>query len=319
MAVYTEVTAEDLHTLLKRYGIGELTAFKGIAEGVENSNFYVGTSQGQFILTLYEKRVASADLPFFLGLMEHLARKNIHCPTPVHDRSGEVLQTLAGKPAAFVTFLNGYSLLRPSVQHCFTLGAVLAALHLGGLDFPVSRKNALSLSGWNDLLSALDDRADRVCVGMTASLSAEYATIRESWPAGLPQGVIHADLFPNNVLFFGDKISGVIDFYFACNDLFAYDLAICLNAWCFEQDHSFNVTKARAMLKGYGSVRPLDQAELDALPLLARGAALRFLLTRLLDWFETPETALVKRLDPLEYWRKLTFHRDVKSVSAYGL
>jgi homoserine kinase type II len=319
MAVYTDVTAEELDTLLHRYEVGDLTACKGIAEGVENSNFYIGTDRGQFILTLYEKRVSQDDLPFFLGLMDHLARHGFSCPTPVHDREGQILQTVSGRPAAIVTFLPGYSLRKPQPSHCQALGEVLAQLHLGGLDFPLQRSNALSMAGWAKLFSTLDGAAEKLMPGMTSELSALLQDLKSEWPGGLPRGVIHADLFPDNVFFLNDAVSGVIDFYFACNDLLAYDIAICLNAWCFELDHAFNVTKARALLKGYNSVRALSGEEVQALPLLARGAALRFLLTRLYDWFNTPDTAFVKRKDPMEYWRKLVFHLDVKTPGAYGL
>jgi homoserine kinase type II len=319
MAVYTEVTAEELDSLLGRYSIGGLLACKGIAEGVENSNFFLGTEGGQFILTLYEKRVSAVDLPFFLGLMEHLAAHGVSCPTPVHDGDGRVLQTVAGRPAAIVTFLSGYSLRKPQPVHCHALGAALARLHRSGLSFELQRENALSISGWGKLFTAVDGLADELLAGLSGKIEKELNVLREVWPKNLPRGIIHADLFPDNVFFIHDRVSGFIDFYFACNDLLAYDLAICMNAWCFEPDHAFNVTKAKALLNGYGSVRELEPEELAALPILARGSALRFLLTRLYDWFNTPESAIVKRKDPLEYWRKLKFHADVDSPSAYGL
>jgi homoserine kinase type II len=236
----------------------------------------------------------------------------------VHDREGRALQTLAGRPAAIVTFLTGYELRKPLPNHCFALGAALASLHLAGLDFPLKRPNVLSLSGWSRLFATIGEDGDQLASGMTATIAKELRDLSESWPQSLPVGVIHADLFPDNVFFLGDKVSGVIDFYFACNDILAYDLAICLNAWCFESDHSFNVTKALALFRGYNSVRPLGVEEIAALPILARGSALRFLLTRLHDWFNTPETALVKRKDPMEYWRKLRFHQDVRTTAAYG-
>lgn len=319
MAVYTEVTAEDLYTLLERYDIGRLKAFKGIAEGVENSNFYLGTDRGQFILTLYEKRVSPNDLPFFLGLMEHLAQSGVTCPVPVHDRDGRVLQMLAEKPAAIVTFLSGYALRKPQPVHCHSVGAALGTLHQSGLSFPLVRENALSVPGWEALFAAVDGMADGLMPGLTRDIAGQLTLIARDWPKDLPTGVIHADLFPDNVFFLNEKVSGVIDFYFACNDILAYDLAICLNAWCFEPDHAFNVTKARALFKGYNSVRTLGAGEVSALPLLARGAALRFFLTRLYDWFNTPGDALVKRKDPMEYWRKLKFHQDVNAPGAYGL
>ena len=319
MAVYTEVTAEELYALLGRYDIGPLTAFKGIAEGVENSNYFLGTGKGQFILTLYEKRVSAEDLPFFLGLMEHLAQSGVRCPTPVHDREDRVLQTLAGKPAAIVTFLPGYSLQKPQPAQCRAFGAVVARLHEAGSSFPLKRENALSLPGWAKLFASVGGVADKIAPGMSASLAHALEALSAQWPKDLPRGVIHADLFPDNVLFLNDAVSGVIDFYFACNDLFAYDLAICMNAWCFELDGAFNVTKAKAFFNGYNSVRRLEPEEISALPVLARGAAVRFFLTRLYDWYNTPDTAFVKRKDPMEYWRKLTFHQGVKTPGAYGL
>ena len=292
---------------------------KGIAEGVENSNFLVVTEAGQFILTLYEKRVAAADLPFFLGLMEHLAAKGITCPTPVHDREGKALKHLAGRPAAMVTFLSGMWVRRPQAEHCAAVGAALARLHLAGADFTVTRRNALTVDGWRPLYEQCGGRADTVAPGLAAVIEDELDQAERSWPAELPRGVIHADLFPDNVFFLGGRLSGLIDFYFACNDMFAYDVAVCLNAWCFEVDGSLNVTKARALLTGYASVRPLSDAEIDALPMLARGSALRFLLTRLYDWLTVPAGALVVPKDPLEYYRKLRFHRGVGDASAYGL
>lgn len=319
MAVYTDVTAEELTEFLVPYGIGDLLSYKGIAEGVENSNYLVHTSQGSFILTLYEKRVAKNDLPFFLGLMGHLASHNITCPQPVVNRQGEALGTLAGRPAAIITFLEGMWPRRPNVAHCAGVGAALAKMHLAGADFKMSRANALSVKGWRPLFDQAAARADGVQHGLRALLGAELDHLEQHWPGDLPKGVIHADLFPDNVFFLGDKLSGLIDFYFACNDMLAYDVAICLNAWCFEIDHSFNVTKARAFLNAYTRERRLTAAEQDALPLLARGASMRFLLTRLVDWLNVPPGAMVKPKDPLEYVRKLRFHQGVKSMSDYGV
>jgi homoserine kinase type II len=319
MAVYTDVQAEELTTFLAAYDIGDLLAYKGIAEGVENSNFLVHTSRGNFILTLYEKRVVPADLPFFLGLMEHLAARKLTCPQPVRNRRGEVLGTLAGRPAAIVTFLDGMWIRRPNATHCAAVGEALARLHLAGADFALRRVNALSISGWQTLVEAADGRADEVQAGLGPLLCGELAHLQRLWPHDLPQGVIHADLFPDNVFFLHDALSGLIDFYFACTDTLAYDLAVCLNAWCFEIDHSYNVTKGRALLRAYEKVRPLAARETEMLPLLCRGAALRFLLTRLVDWLNVPPGALVRPKDPLEYVRKLRFHRAVDSVRDYGI
>jgi len=318
MAVYTDVTADDLNEFLAGYDIGELLAYKGIAEGVENSNFLLHTGAGNFILTLYEKRVAEQDLPFFLALMEHLAGRGITCPQPVKNRNGGMLGRLAGRPAAIVTFLDGLWIRRPSASHCAAVGEALARLHLAGADFGKRRENALGIESWRALYAHAKDRGDSVRPGLCAEIARELDALDKSWPRNLPQGVIHADLFPDNVFFLGDKLSGLIDFYFACTDTLAYDVVICLNAWCFEADHSFNVTKGRALLKSYANVRALSGEERAALPVLARGAAVRFLLTRLIDWLAVPDGALVKPKDPLEYYRKLRFHQSVKGVRDYG-
>jgi homoserine kinase type II len=319
MAVYTDVAVEELSGFLAGYDIGELLSYKGIAEGVENSNFLVHTDRGHFILTLYERRVATGDLPFFLGLMEHLAGRGITCPQPVKNRRGEILGRIAGRPAAVVTFLDGMWIRRPSAAHCAALGAALAGLHRAGADFGLTRANSLSVAGWRPLYEAVAERCDALQPGLAAAVASELSVLENAWPRHLPQGVIHADLFPDNVFFLGDKLSGLIDFYFACTDALAYDVAICLNAWCFELDHAYNITKGRSLLQAYLAARPMSAAECAALPLLARGAALRFLLTRLVDWFDLPAGALVKRKDPLEYFRKLRFHQTVASVRDYGI
>jgi homoserine kinase type II len=318
MAVYTDVLAEDLQKFLASYDIGDLLAYKGIAEGVENSNFLLHTSRGYFILTLYEKRVAAADLPFFLGLMEHLAARGLTCPQPVKNRAGQALGDIANRPAAIVTFLDGMWIRRPNAGHCAALGTALAQLHLAGADFSLTRRNALSVEGWRPLYELAGARCENVQRELGATIAIELSQLEQTWPRALPQGVIHADLFPDNVFFLADKLSGLIDCYFACTDALAYDIAICLNAWCFEPDHSFNVTKGRAMLQAYAKARPLSAHECDALPLLCRGAAMRFLLTRLIDWLEVPANALVRPKDPLEYYRKLRFHQTVSSASDYG-
>jgi len=319
MAVYTDVTAEDLADFLADYDLGDLLSYKGIAEGVENSNFLLHTSAGHFILTLYEKRVAPEDLPFFLALMEHLAARGLTCPQPVKTRTGAMLGFVAGRPAAIVTFLDGMWIRRPSAAHAGAVGEALAKLHLAGADFPMKRRNALSVDGWRPLYVTSAAGADSVQPGLRETIEREVAYLETVWPGDLPQGVIHADLFPDNVFFLGDHLSGLIDFYFACTDTLVYDVAICLNCWCFEPDHSYNVTKGRALLQGYESVRPLSADERAALPLLSRGAALRFLLTRLVDWLNVPPGALVRPKDPLEYFRKLRFHQAVGGVRDYGI
>lgn len=319
MAVYTEVPDGELAAFIADYDIGVAISCKGIAEGVENSNFLLHTDRGSYILTLYEKRAKPEDLPFFIGLMEHLAAKGLNCPTPIKDRHGRSLKTLCGRPAAIISFLEGMWPRKPNERHCQLLGEALADMHLKGRDFPMRRANDLSLDGWRKLVQATAARADEVQPGLRNLIESEIAYLGDNWPRDLETGVIHADLFPDNVFFLGDRLSGLIDFYFACTDFLAYDLSVCLNAWCFEADGSFNVTKAKLLFQGYNQHRPIPPAELQAVPILARGSALRFLLTRLYDWLNHPEGAFVKPKDPLEYARKLRFHQACKNVGAYGL
>ena len=319
MAVYTEIGDAELSAFVALYDIGGVLACKGIAEGVENSNFLLTTERGNFILTLYEKRVARADLPFFIALMDHLAHHGVACPTPVRARDGEALRELCGRPAAIVTFLNGMWPRRIEPYHCAALGTALAGLHKAGASFSMTRRNDLSLAGWQRLHAACAARADEVQAGLAEELAAEIAFFDGGWPSALPSGVIHADLFPDNVFFRDRELSGLIDFYFACTDFLAYDLAVCLNAWCFEADGAFNVTKARLLVGNYRAARPLSAEEIAALPLLARGSALRFLLTRLYDWLNQTEGAMVRPKDPLEYLRKLRFHRGIAGAGGYGI
>lgn len=319
MAVYTDVSDEELSAFVKGYAIGDVLSAKGIAEGVENSNYLLHTQGGFFILTLYEKRVNPQELPYFICLMEHLAARGLNCPQPVKNRAGAALGTLAGRPAAIVTFLDGMGVKRPSPRHCGEVGRALAQLHIAGQDFPMTRRNGLTLENWRPLFARADGRADSVSDNLQQRTLDNLDYLEKNWPRDLPQGVIHADLFPDNVFFIGPDLSGLIDFYFACNDALAYDLAVCLNAWCFEPDSSFNRTKGQAMIAGYESVRRLSDAEAAALPVLARGAALRFMLTRLVDWLNVPPGALVRPKDPLEYDRKLRFHQFVTSAADYGL
>jgi homoserine kinase type II len=318
MAVYTDVPEDDLARFLAAYDLGHHLACKGIAEGVENSNFLLRTEGGQFILTLYEKRVKKENLPFFLSLMEHAAEHGITCPLPVKTRDGKMLGELCDRPAAIVTFLDGISRRRPTVEHAAQVGKALAEFHNATFEFQMCRDNDLSLEGWQRLADGALDRANEVRTGLASAIAGELAFLSRNWPAKLPKGTIHADLFPDNVLFVEGRAPGLIDFYFACTDLLAYDLAICLNAWCFEPDYSYNATKGRALLAAYHAARPLTEDEIKALPLLARGSALRFLLTRLIDWLSVPTGALVQPKDPLEYWRKLRFHQTVTSVASYG-
>lgn len=319
MAVYTEVPDNELALFIDSYGLGKVVSASGIAEGVENTNYLVVTEHGRFILTLYEKRVAAADLPFFLGLMEHLAAKGLSCPTPLRDLAGRNLHELAGRPAALVSFLAGTGLRSPTPQACQRVGMALAQLHAAGSDFTRRRANALGPSGWRPLFRRFEQRAEEVQPGLTAIVAHELDEVLARWPTVLPSGVIHADLFPDNVFFQDDRLTGLIDFYFACNDQLAYDIAVCLNAWCFDNNLTFDIAKGGALLAGYQSVRPLLGPERDALPILARGAALRFLLTRAHDWVHTPPDAMVVKHDPIAYLNRLRFHQTVTDAGAYGL
>jgi homoserine kinase type II len=318
MAVYTDITDSELAALLADFDIGTATAFKGIAEGVENSNFLLETEAGRYILTVYEKRVREDDLPFFLGLMQHLAEHGYTCPTPLSDREGRTLKRVRGKPCAIVSFLPGLSSRRPNVAQCRAAGEGLAGLHLAAAGFPGFRANTLGHEAWSPMFTGLKAQAEGLKPGLAAVIGADLDHLRRAWPKGLPAGVIHADYFPDNVFFKGTEFAGAIDFYFACNDAMAYDIAIALNAWCFEPDGSFNITAARALVGGYESRRPLEDVERAALPVLAHGAAVRFFLTRLHDWGATPAGALVKPHDPLEYERKLAVHRSSPDLVLFG-
>ena len=319
MAVYTIVDDSALDRFLVAFDVGEVLSFAGIAEGVENSNYLLRTTKAHFILTLYEKRVDTKDLPFFIELMTHLSATGINCPLPVAARDGQILHEVAGRPCALFSFLDGTFSHFPNQAKCHALGASLAELHIKAQGVSHHRANALGPASWTPLLHSIGSDANIVAEGMHQTITTRLEHILSDWPSDLPHGIIHADLFPNNVLFVGDKLTGLIDFYFACEDILAYDIGICLNSWCFEADGRFNITKSRALIQGYESVRRLSVAEKQALPVLAAGSAMRFFLTRLYDWIHTPKDALVSPKDPMEYWSILRFHQSVSGVAAYGL
>jgi homoserine kinase type II len=319
MAVYTDIDDDALAGFLAEYDLGAATAFKGIAEGVSNSNFLLETTTGRFILTLFERRFRIEDLPYFLGMMDHLAQKGFPAPLPVQGRDGHALRTLHGKPAVIVTFLQGLSPRRPTAQQCRTLGEGLARFHSALADFAMTRRNDLSIDAWPGMFAGRAAEADALAPGLGAQIAADLDALAAGWPQdGLPRGAIHADLFPDNAFFLDGRLSGVFDFYFACTDALAYDLAVCLNAWCFEARGEFNLTRGRALISGYQAVRPLAPAELAGLPMLARGAAMRFFLTRLADWSDTPADALVRPKNPLDYAERLGFHRNARGAEDYG-
>ena len=319
MAVYTHVAAEDIAALLSRYSLGPLISAKGIAEGVENSNYLLDTPQGLYFLTLYEKRVDVGDLPFFITLIDHLAARGNHVPRILADDRGTHVQSLAGRPACLIQYLPGISLTRPSQTHAFAVGAALAKVHRDVANFPSGPDNALGLRGWQALADRIGNRFTMIEPGLGAMVADELVALDAAWPTGLPRSIIHADLFPDNVLVTGDSVSGLIDFYFACRDITAYDFAVTHSAWCFSDDGSrYDRALATALAAGYRSQRELSAAERDALPVLARGAALRFLLTRALDWLDTPAGALVVRKDPIAFRRRLDFYRTATTSDILG-
>jgi len=318
MAVYTHLSDEEIRKFLTEYDIGQLLNFSEIAEGVENSNFLLTTSSNKYILTLYEKRVDPHDLPFFLKLLSHLASSGLSCPLPVEARDGKALRTLGGKPAAIVTYLQGSWPRQTTLDQCKALGSTMAMMHEFGKSFQGIRKNALTLTAWRPLLDSCRLPEREVYINLFNELNQELKWLEANWPKSLPSGIIHADLFPDNVFFKDDNLSGVIDFYFACNDFLAYDIAVCINAWCFDENELFNFKKSSCILSAYNEMRTLSKEEVASLPVLIRGSAIRFLLTRLYDWLNHPEDALVKPKDPMSYLKKLRFHQQVSDPSGYG-
>ena len=317
MAVYTHVNDTALAAFLQQYDVGQVTSFKGIAEGVENSNYFLQTTTGTFVLTLYEKRTNPENLPYFLAMMEHLADAGLPSPRPVRDRHGVALKTLEGRPACLISFLKGISVDAIGVEHCGAVGDMLARMHCALKDFTPERPNSLSLTGWQELAAATLPRADELQPGLAKLITDELACLTDNWPENLPSGTIHADLFPDNILFSGAEITGLIDFYFACSDSLAYDVAVCINAWAFDENHIFRPERAKRLSERYDIIRQLTGDELEALPLLCRGAALRFLLTRLYDWQNRVDGAVVSVKDPLDYVKRLKFHQRVRNAADY--
>lgn len=317
MAVYTHVDERTLAHFLNDYNVGQARSFKGIAEGVENSNYLLETEKQRLILTLYEKRASPEDLPYFLDMMEHLADAGLPAPRPIKDKSGIALKTLKDRPACLISFLTGVSVDYPDAEHCAALGSVMGRMHNAFKNFDQQRSNDLSLDGWKKLSERTRDQADTVKNGLAGIIDNEISYLSTYWPNSLPTGPIHADLFPDNVLFTNYNITGLIDFYFGCTDIYAYDIAVCINAWCFDEKHRFKPENAKRLVEMYDAERPLSGAEVSALPLLCRGAALRFMLTRLYDWLNPVEGAVVRPKDPLEYLAKLNFHKNTKDTASY--
>lgn len=319
MAVYTPVSAAALSAFLARYDIGTAVSFKGIAEGVENSNYLLDTTRGRYILTLYERRVAAGDLPYFLDLLTHCADRALPVPRPVRDRTGTALQTLCGRPACLIEFAAGVSVTEPEPDACHAAGAALGRLHDAVADFPGVRANTLAPADWHRLLGGIAARLDEIDPALGPLIDHELRAVEHGWPHDLDRTTIHADLFPDNVLLLDGRVTGLIDFYFACTDIRAYDLAVMHTAWTFSADgRNFEPARAAALVAGYRSTHPLTAAEAAALPLLCRGAALRFTLTRAYDWLHTPADALVTRKDPLHFARRLEWYAGATAAQVAG-
>ena len=309
MAVYTQVSAEQIAAFLARYDVGELVSAKGIAEGVENSNYLIETTRDRFILTLYEKRVAADDLPFFMALLDHLAARGLKVPPAIKDRDGREIQELAGRPACLIRFLTGVSLSHPTPAQALAAGKAMGEMHAALADFTPARPNTMGIGTWGDLLGRCGRDLDTIAPGLFDRVVSTLAGVERDWPSQLPVSAIHADLFPDNVLMLGDEVTGLIDFYFACTDVRAYDLAVMHTSWTFDgRGENPDAAIGRALLEGYARAFTLSPAERAALPVLARGACIRFLLSRAWDWIHTPADALVVRKDPLAYLRRLDWY-----------
>ena len=322
MAVYTNLNEKQIIDFLKLYNIGKFISFYGITEGIENSNFYLKTSKGEYILTIFEKRVDQYEIPFFINIMKHLSSKNFLCPIPIIDTKKNYLQRLQDKPAIIVSFLSGTSKTQMTDKDVFNVGSNMASMHLKSDDFIDKRRNSLSISGWNQLIISCSETIptgtlNKIEPHILKEIQHSFDFCKKYWPKVLPQGFIHADMFPDNVFFYDNKISGVIDFYFSCIDILAYDLAIAINAWCFDDNFVFNDKKFNSLITGYSSIRNLSEEELFYLPLLSQAAAMRFLLTRLYDWVHTPKNAIVIPKNPKEYLIKLRYHREIAINQSY--
>ena len=317
MAVYTQLSHDDIAAFLSQYEVGNLESFEGIAEGVTNTNYLIYAGGTKYILTLFENHVQLEDLPYFAQTMQWWSARGIHCPKPIPMKDGRVLGALRERAALMVSFLEGSGVSKITLDHLPQLGKLVAQMHIAGMDFPYRRANPLSVKGWEIIIDKIIDNVDSIEPGLRSLINEEYNYLSEHWPQDLPSGPVHADLFPDNVFFektFGKKpvLTGVIDFYFACHEAWAYDLAICINAWCFDERHRFVPERTQVLMQAYNNERPLTQEEEAVFPLLLRGAALRFLLTRAHDWLHRSEGAIITLKDPLEYAKKLQFFQEFR-------
>lgn len=317
MAVYTKLAHQEVEQFLEQYNINNFKDYKGITEGVENTNYFINTLEQDYILTIYEKRVDENDLPFFINLLSNLSENKFPCPKPIANKNNEKINKIKNKNAALVTFLNGQSKNKITSEECFEIGKITAQLHEITKKFNVNRKNNLSIESWQNIFEKTIKQKIDLDETIIKKTKNYLNFLKDNWPKNLPQGIIHADLFPDNIFFTNNKVSGIIDFYFACNDFFAYEIAICINSICFDNNSTFNMTKAKNLIDGYSSIRTLSEEEKKFLPILSMGAAMRFFLTRLHDFYHTDNKADVKIKDPFEYFKKIEFHSTIKNFNEY--
>ena len=317
MAVYTKLEHQEVRQFLEQYNINNFKDYKGITEGVENTNYLIKTSEQDYILTIYEKRVDENDLPFFIKLLSYLSENKFPCPKPIANKNNEKINRIKNKNAALVTFLNGQSKNKITCEECFEIGKITAQLHEITKKFDINRKNNLSIENWESIFEKTIKQKIDLDESIIKKTKNYLNFLKDKWPKNLPQGIIHADLFPDNIFFTNNKVSGIIDFYFACNDFFAYEIAICINSLCFDNNSTFNMTKAKNLIDGYTSIRTLSEDEKKYLPILSMGAAMRFFLTRLYDFYHTDNKADVKIKDPFEYLKKIEFHSTIKNFNEY--
>jgi homoserine kinase type II len=317
MAVYTKLAHQEVEQFLEQYNINNFKDYKGITEGVENTNYFINTLEQDYILTIYEKRVDENDLPFFINLLSNLSENKFPCPKPIANKNNEKINKIKNKNAALVTFLNGQSKNKINSEECFEIGKITAQLHEITKKFNINRKNNLSIESWQNIFEKIVKQKIDLDESIIKKTKNYLNLLKDKWPKNLPQGIIHADLFPDNIFFTKNKVSGIIDFYFACNDFFAYEIAICINSICFDNNSTFNMTKAKNLIDGYSSIRTLSEEEKKFLPILSMGAAMRFFLTRLHDFYHTDNKADVKIKDPFEYFKKIEFHSTIKNFNEY--
>ena len=320
MAVYTKLSEAQLKDFFSKYDLGKVLKYEEIKEGIENTNYYVELEKGKFILTLYEKRVEEKDLPFFISLMKNLFDKKFPSPEPIINRNGNYISEILNKKAAVVSFLEGKAKKILEPNECYEIGIHTAKLHLITNKLNGKRENKLSVNSWRELYNKVKIDCSKIYKDLPNIIEKNLDIIEKNWPKSIPSGIIHADLFSDNIFFKNKKLSGIIDYYFSCNDFYAFEIAICLNALCFEgknENLSFNVTKAKRFIDGYESLRKLNDNEKKYLKVLCQGAAMRFLLTRVFDYLNLTEGAIVKIKDPLEYLKRLEFHDSVNSYEDY--